>query len=109
MKHAVFSVKKAYSCDVLVVGGGVAGIAAARMLRERPAVDFPNNTAIGALAHYISNESIADFQPMNVNFGIFSQDKITAKKKKDRRAMMSQLAQEEIKDIAAQIFAAEKD
>jgi folate-dependent tRNA-U54 methylase TrmFO/GidA len=46
---------------------------------------------------------------MNVNFGIFSQDKITAKKKKDRRAMMSQLAQEEIKDIAAQIFAAEKD
>ena len=89
--------------------GLVAGIAAARMLLERPAVDFPNNTAIGALAHYISNESIADFQPMNVNFGIFSQDKITAKKKKDRRAMMSQLAQEEIKDIAAQSFAAEKD
>ena len=89
--------------------GLVAGIAAARMAQGRPAINFPDNTAIGALAHYISNESIADFQPMNVNFGIFSQDKITAKKKKDRRAMMSQLAQEEIKDIAAQIFAAEKD
>lgn len=89
--------------------GLVAGIAAARIARTLPPLDFPDSTAIGALAHYVSNESIVDFQPMNVNFGIFSQDKITAKKKKDRRAMISQLAQEEIKDIAAQIFAAEKD
>lgn len=33
-------------------------------------VDFSNRTAIGSLGKYISNESILNFQPMNVNFGI---------------------------------------
>lgn len=89
--------------------GLVAGIAAARMACGLPAADFPANTAIGALAHYISNESIVDFQPMNVNFGIFDQGKITAKRKKDRRAMISQMAQDEIKDIAASVYAEEED
>ncbi len=42
---------------------------AQRLLGERP-VDFPAETAIGALALYVSNESVTDFQPMNVNFGI---------------------------------------
>ena len=83
--------------------GLVAGIAAARMALGEETVDFPANTAIGALAHYISNESIVNFQPMNVNFGIFDQSKITAKKKKDRRAMISTMAQEEITKIAAEI------
>ena len=31
---------------------------------------FPAETAIGALAHYISDPSVVQFQPMNVNFGI---------------------------------------
>ena len=84
--------------------GLVAGIAAARMALGESSVDFPANTAIGSLAHYISNESIVNFQPMNVNFGIFDQTKITAKKKKDRRAMISAMAQEEITRIAAEIL-----
>ncbi len=89
--------------------GLVAGIAAARMACDLPSVDFPANTAIGALAHYISNESIVDFQPMNVNFGIFDQRKITAKRKKDRRAMISQMAQEEIKQMTARLFAQKRN
>lgn len=40
-----------------------------RLLGKLP-VDFPRETAIGALALYVSNESVTDFQPMNVNFGI---------------------------------------
>lgn len=84
--------------------GLVAGIAAARMALGESSVDFPANTAIGSLAHYISNESIVNFQPMNVNFGIFDQTKITAKKKKDRRAMISAMAQEEITRIAAEVL-----
>lgn len=88
-----------------IASGLVAGISAARMVCDLLPVDFPASTAIGALAHYISNESIVDFQPMNVNFGIFDQSKITAKRKKDRRAMISQMAQEEIKQIAAGLSA----
>ena len=42
---------------------------AAKVL-EQPLPDFPRETAIGALAAYISDESVVNFQPMNVNFGI---------------------------------------
>ena len=44
---------------------------AARMLGQEP-VDFPQETAIGALAHYIAGGSVGDFQPMNINFGIIT-------------------------------------
>ncbi len=42
---------------------------AARLLGEE-IPDFTGKTAIGALAHYISDGSVVSFQPMNVNFGI---------------------------------------
>lgn len=38
--------------------------------RRQTAVDFPRETAIGALGLYISDTTVSDFQPMNVNFGI---------------------------------------
>ena len=50
--------------------GMLAGIELARRLRGEKPVDFPMETAIGALGLYVSNTTIADFQPMNVNFGI---------------------------------------
>ena len=33
-------------------------------------MEFPKETAIGAMGHYISDPSIVNFQPMNVNYGI---------------------------------------
>ena len=33
---------------------------------------FGTVTAIGALAHYVSDRTVASFQPMNVNFGIIA-------------------------------------
>ncbi len=50
--------------------GCLVGIELARRLLGQPPADFPAETAIGALALYISNESVTDFQPMNINFGI---------------------------------------
>ncbi len=50
--------------------GCLVGIELARRLLGQPPADFPAETAIGALALYVSNESVADFQPMNINFGI---------------------------------------
>ncbi len=50
--------------------GALCAIELARRLQGKAPADFPAETAIGALALYISNESVADFQPMNVNFGI---------------------------------------
>ena len=50
--------------------GFLAGINAARYLSDKPAVTFPNVTVIGAMAAYISNPDIKNFQPMNANFGL---------------------------------------
>ena len=42
---------------------------------------FPPETAIGSLAHYVSNPQITDFQPMNVNFGLLPPPEGRVKKK----------------------------
>src|SRR5699024_846025 len=50
--------------------GYLAAVELARRLEGKPPVDFPQETATGALALYISNGSVSDFQPMNINFGL---------------------------------------
>lgn len=50
--------------------GLVAGINAFRASCGMDSIIFPNTTAIGALAHYISSSAMGHFQPMNINFGI---------------------------------------
>ncbi len=55
-----------------------------------------NQTATGALAAYVSNPAVRDFQPMNINFGIISGDGITAKGKRGRIDAMVQRALAEV-------------
>ena len=62
--------------------GLVAGLNAAKFLKGKPLIDFPKETAIGALAHYISDESIKVFQPMNINYSLIARVKIRDKKLK---------------------------
>lgn len=52
--------------------GFLAAVAMAAQVQGRPLPEFPRETAIGALSLYISDESIAHFQPMNVNFSIIA-------------------------------------
>lgn len=52
--------------------GCLAAIALAARLLNRPVPEFPRETAMGALALYISDSTVRDFQPMNVNFGIIA-------------------------------------
>lgn len=46
--------------------------AMAAKLIGQPMPEFPRETAIGALAWYISEGSVGEFQPMNINFGIIA-------------------------------------
>ncbi|WP_297569765.1 methylenetetrahydrofolate--tRNA-(uracil(54)-C(5))-methyltransferase (FADH(2)-oxidizing) TrmFO [uncultured Anaerovibrio sp.] len=64
--------------------GLVAGINAARLCQGKDPVIFPQETAHGALCHYITTAPAKHFQPMNVNFGIMSpiKEKIRDKKLK---------------------------
>ena len=51
--------------------GLVAGINAARMAKGDALIIPPPTTAIGSLVHYITDPRVKQFQPMNVNFGLF--------------------------------------
>lgn len=52
--------------------GYLAAVAMAAKVQGEPLPEFPRETAIGALAAYISDPSVTVFQPMNINFGIMS-------------------------------------
>ena len=52
--------------------GYLAGVSMAAKDKNEPLPEFPRETAIGALAAYISDASVVSFQPMNVNFGILT-------------------------------------
>ena len=70
--------------------GFLAGVELAHRLLGQAPVDFPRETAIGALALYVSSESIGDFQPMNINFGIMSPLDHRVKGKRNKNAELSQ-------------------
>ena len=70
--------------------GFLAAVELARRLQGRPPVNFPQETAVGALTLYVSNESVADFQPMNVNFGIIPPLDHRVKGKRNKNAEISQ-------------------
>ena len=69
--------------------GCLAALELARRLQDKPPVDFPQETAIGALALYISNQSVENFQPMNVNFGIMPPLGYRVKGKRNKNAELS--------------------
>ena len=72
--------------------GFLAAVELARRLQGRPPVDFPQETALGALALYVSNETVEQFQPMNVNFGIIPPLGYRVKGKRNKNAELSRRA-----------------
>jgi methylenetetrahydrofolate--tRNA-(uracil-5-)-methyltransferase len=69
--------------------GLLVGIETAAELLGLPPVDFPQETAIGALGLYISQGSVGDFQPMNINFGIIRALDYRVKGKRNKNAELS--------------------
>jgi len=69
--------------------GFLVGVETARRLRGLPTVDFPQETAIGALGLYISNQSVTAFQPMNINFGIMPSLDHRVRGKRNKNAELS--------------------
>lgn len=69
--------------------GLMAGLAAARAVLELPEVELPEVTAHGALANYISNPAIENFQPMNINFGLIPPLTVRIRKKREKNAQIA--------------------
>lgn len=77
--------------------GMLVGIETARRVLEQPPVDFPQETAIGALGLYISGGSVSgNFQPMNINFGIISPLGYRVKGRRNKNEEISKRALETI-------------
>lgn len=79
--------------------GMLAGLSICAEILGEEEINFPRKTAIGALASYISNESIVNFQPMNINFGIIESLDYRVKGKREKNLAVSRRALECIDEI----------
>ncbi len=69
--------------------GYLAAVAMAAKVQGRELPDFPRSTAIGALGYYISDESVENFQPMNINFSIVAPLEQRIRKKAEKNLAIS--------------------
>lgn len=83
--------------------GFLVGVETARRLLGKAPIDFPQETAIGALGLYISNQSVVAFQPMNINFGIMPPLDHRVKGKRNKNAELSQRSLAIIEELKAEV------
>ena len=76
--------------------GIMAGINAVRRTENKPPFVLNNDTMIGALSEYISDESVNDFQPMGANFGILPPIEPKIRDKRERYMALAKRAVESL-------------
>jgi len=81
--------------------GYLAAVAMAAKVTGREVPEFPKTTAIGALGLYISDETIENFQPMNINFSIVAPLEQRIRKKSEKNLAISNRALEVLDGILA--------
>ena len=81
--------------------GYLAAVAMAAKVQGRELPDFPKTTAIGALGLYISDGSIENFQPMNINFSIISPLEKRIRKKAEKNLAIAKRSLEIIDELVA--------
>ena len=82
--------------------GWLAGVAMACKVQGAPVPDFTRQTAIGALGYYISDTTVRDFQPMNINFGILEPLGYKVKGKANKNLAIAQRALAIVETFQAQ-------
>ena len=81
--------------------GLLAALAMAAKVQGKEPPQFPQTTAIGALALYISDERIENFQPMNVNFSIVAPLEQRIRKKAEKNLAIANRALAVIAEMKA--------
>ena len=82
--------------------GFLAAVAMAAKVQGKEIPDFPQQTAIGALGLYISDERIENFQPMNINFSLIPPLEKRIKKKAEKNLAIANRSLEIIDRLIAQ-------
>ena len=80
--------------------GLMAGINLARRLKGEETVVLPEDTMIGALSRYISDESVKNFQPMGANFGVLPPLEEKIRDKQERYMQLANRGMESLKEFA---------
>ncbi|MDR1157733.1 MAG: methylenetetrahydrofolate--tRNA-(uracil(54)-C(5))-methyltransferase (FADH(2)-oxidizing) TrmFO [Oscillospiraceae bacterium] len=84
--------------------GLTAGIGMARRLYGSAPLRWPETTAVGALARYIANPAVTEFQPMNINFGLLPPLDRPVRAKAERYAALSARALAETEALCPEIW-----
>lgn len=82
--------------------GYLAAVAMAAKVQGKEPIQFPKETAIGALGLYISDARIENFQPMNVNFSIISPLEQRICKKAEKNLAIAKRSLEVIDQLVGQ-------
>ncbi len=85
--------------------GAMTGIHAARAMLGLPPIEFPRESAFGAVVAHLQNRATPDFQPSNVTWAplvTLSLSKGGKQQKKERRRMMAERALASIEALAAE-------
>ncbi len=72
--------------------GLVAGLNAAMQCLGGDPVIFPEDTAIGSLAAYVSSNSAGNLQPMNASFGLIRTPDVRIRNKREKHRIMAEKA-----------------
>ena len=76
--------------------GWLAGLNAARLVRNENLITAPTTSAIGALCRYVSNVETKNFQPVNITFGLLAEASLELRKKyrnkRERHAVQVEMA-----------------
>ena len=83
--------------------GFLAAVAMAAKIKGEAPVEFPQETAIGALGLYVSDERIEHFQPMNVNFSIIKPLEQRIRKKSEKNLALANRSLEIIDRLIKEI------
>lgn len=84
--------------------GLLAAVELARRLEGREPIDFPRETALGALSLYISDGTVKEFQPMNINFGIITPLGYKVRGKRNKNQEISRRSLEIIEKLKPEIL-----
>ena len=79
-------------CRISRFSGLLAGINAAKLALGEELVVFPHETALGSMARYITEADPKNFQPMNINFGLFPDLTTKVRDKKERTEQLANRA-----------------
>ncbi len=82
-----------------MASGFLAGINAFLYIHEEEPIVFPKETALGSLLAYITDETIGNFQPMNMNFGILPKLNERIKSKQERYEKIANIALNKMKEF----------